>query len=526
MAASEEEYLAALDATIDVILADYMLPKFSALDALDRLHDRGLEIPLIVVTGALGDEAAVECIKRGAADHLIKDRLARLGSAVSRAVQERRTADELRLSRETAAEALRLANITLEQRVAERTRALTEANEQLRHAIGERRKTEDQLRQAQKMEAIGQLTGGIAHDFNNLLTSIIGNVELALGRDGNGSAARRLHGALRSAHRGVQLTSQLLAIGRRQTLRAHAVDLNALILGLQDMLASTMTPAIRIRLSLSAQLWPAFADPTQIELALLNLAINARDAMSSSGTLCIETRNLPVGDPDRPDDLGSAGVEYVALTVSDSGMGMTQEVRARAFEPFFTTKESGKGSGLGLSMVYGLAKQHGGTVRIDSAPGRGASMTIYLPRAAATSDQPVPVVQGALGETSAAVGNVLLVDDDPAVLEVTAKSLRQVGYVVTDVGSAASALAIMDRGEEVDILVTDLVMPDMAGSTLADAARLRRPDLPVMLITGHAGDMVTAGATGQRYPVLQKPFSLAEFATMVAECRRSHAGLR
>jgi len=528
-ASTEKEFVEALDPAIDAILADYALPGFNALVALDHLKQRDLKIPLIVVTGMLGDEAAVDCIKQGATDYLLKDRLKRLGPAVTRAVEDRRknfereeAEERLRLSQKAAADVLSRANAELERHVAERTQDLTEANEQLRGQVDERQKAEAQLRQAQKMEAIGQLTGGIAHDFNNLLTAILGNLDLAMQKDVSEPVGRLLNRAMQAADRGSRLTSQLLAFGRRQALAARPVDLNALIRELEPMLASTLTPAICIRQMLDPDLWPARADPTQIELALLNLAINARDAMPSGGKLTIATSNVAAGYADRPGDLGAEGADYVALVVSDDGEGMTQEVANRAFEPFFTTKDVGKGSGLGLSMVYGLAKQLGGTVNIESEPGLGASVTVYLPRAnlseAAGVEEPPPAAVKAADPQSRPV---LVVDDDIDVRDITATSLRAYGYDVIEADSGASALAIMDRGCEIGVLVTDLIMPGMRGTELATEARRRRPALPIILITGFMGNLPEPSEVGSRYPVLLKPFLPAALASMVAECRQA-----
>ncbi|MCX8477364.1 MAG: response regulator [Sphingomonas sp.] len=527
LVSTEREYLEALDPEIDVILADYSLPGFNALAALEHLAQSGLAIPFIVVTGMLGDEAAVDCIKQGATDYLLKDRLKRLGPAVARAVESRRLAldrerakEQLRRSEQAAAEALQQANARLERNVQERTRALSEANARLRAQIAERQKVEEQLRQAQKMEAVGQLSGGVAHDFNNLLTSIIGNLDLALRKEGDEKVARLLRQALTASERGARLTAQLLAFGRGQMLATASVDINQLVSGLEAMLASTLTPAITILLAPDARLWPALADSTQIELALLNLAINARDAMPTGGTLRIATRNVAPDDPALPGDLtGAAG--YVALVVSDDGAGMAETVAKRAFEPFFTTKEVGKGSGLGLSMVYGVVKQLGGTVTLESAPGRGTTVAIYLPRAdialAKLIDERVETALPINGVASP----VLVVDDDPLVRDTTANWLREFGYDVLEADSGPSALAILDGNSKVDILVTDLVMPGMHGYALASEARLRRPGMPVILITGYTGFASETGLDEREFPVLHKPFRPSELAGIMISCLRN-----
>jgi signal transduction histidine kinase len=521
-ASSEIEYLKFLEEPVDVIVADYLLPSFSALAALEHLRRRDLRIPLIVVTGVLGDEAAVECIKQGATDYLLKDRLGRLTPAIVRAVDEQRNAREaklgaerLRRSEEMAAEALRQANATLERHVAERTRALTEANEQLRHEISERRKTEEQLRQAEKLKAIGQLTGGVAHDFNNLLTSVIGHIDLALQRGLDEGAARMLRSAMRSAERGAKLTSQLLAFGRRLPLLVRPVDVRKLVVDLRNMLAITVTPEVSLEISFDPDLWPALADPTQIELALINLTLNARDAMPAGGSLVIAGRNHSGGDPGLAGELAPGVSECVALSVRDTGVGMSAEIMARVFEPFFTTKDVGKGTGLGLSMVYGLAKQLGGTVRIVSEPRRGTEVTIYIPRAPAAAAAADLFEPSRADPASPGAVTVLLVDDDDDVREIAAESLRRAGYHVLEAAHGAGALAILEGGAAVDVLVTDLMMPGMSGTSLADHARQRRPSLPIALISGYTAALAASAAD---YPVLSKPFRPAEFVAFVAAC--------
>jgi signal transduction histidine kinase len=532
VAASESAFLAALNDTIDVILADYSLPGFNALGALAHLKERKLKIPLIMVTGMQGDEMAAECMKHGATDYLLKDRLYRLGPAVVGAVEARRVAiahalseERIQLAQEASAEALLQANLSLEARVAERTQALTEVNDQLRHEIDEHLKTENQLRQAQKMEVIGQLTGGVAHDFNNLLTSVIGYIELALDGNVGEKVTRYLRNALKSAERGVHLTSHLLSIGRRQRLHVRATDLNKLVTGLHDLLVRTVPPAIRIDLCLEPDLWPALADPTQIEVALINLTINARDAMPGSGTISIEARNMAADDRKNPQLADIEATDYIVLTVTDTGVGMTEEVKEHAFEPFFTTKEVGEGSGLGLAMVYGLAKQHGGTVRIVSAQGQGTSVIVYLPRAAAVADQPDPLSAEVQPPVASVAGTLLLVDDDVDLLAMAADYLRGIGFQVIDVSSGASALAVMDREDRIDIMVTDLSMPGMHGSALVQEARRRRPGLPIMVITGHSTDAVNETLAEQGCLVLRKPFHPAELGAMVAECQQNHRTL-
>jgi PAS domain S-box-containing protein len=317
------------------------------------VHKRGHPVWVMVVSSLVRDEAGVPLY----AIRIVQD-----------------------LSARNAAEAaLREANELLERRVAERTQELQEANLRLVAEIEERKRAEAQLVQAQKMEAVGQLTGGIAHDFNNLLTAILGNIELAQVRAGDDNIRRLLGNATKAAERGARLTEQLLAFSRKQHLQPTSVDLNQLIAGMTDMLARSIGALIRVETALADPLWPALVDANQIELAILNLAVNARDAMPRGGSLLIETSNIGLGDPSLPSELAPA--DYALVSVTDTGSGMSEEIAAKAFEPFFTTKEVGKGSGLGLSQVYGVARQSGGTVRLVSRPGDGTTVRIYLPRA-------------------------------------------------------------------------------------------------------------------------------------------------
>ena len=379
----------------------------------------------------------------------------------------------------------------------------------------QREKAEDALRQAQKMEAVGQLTSGLAHDFNNLLTGVLGNIELAASRNREPGVEHLLQAASRSATRGARLTQQLLAFGRRQHLRARTVDLNALIRGTEDMLARTIGPMVAIELELSPRAWPAFVDPTQIEIALVNLAINSRDAMPRGGVLTIGTDNVSADAAGRPSDLAEEG-DFVMISMTDTGTGMDATTVARAFEPFYTTKEVGKGSGLGLSQVYGLAKQSGGGVRIESELGRGTTVRLYLPRSAAK-----------VGETAATDGGrrarrearVLLVDDDTEVREVAAEMLRSAGSTVLEAESGAEALEALNRGDAVDVLVADYAMPGMTGVELIREARRLRPGLPALIISGFA-EASSLAAMSDIGRVLRKPFRRADLLAAVDEASR------
>jgi PAS domain S-box-containing protein len=378
--------------------------------------------------------------------------------------------------------------------------------------ITEREEIEERLRQSQKMEAVGQLTGGLAHDFNNLLTAVIGNLELLAPRIAAGSpAARFLASAQRSAENGAKLTEQLLAFSRRQHLQPRATDLNAVIDGMRELLTRTIGTTVRVHTSLAPDLWPALIDPTQIEVAILNLALNARDAMPQGGTLTIATRNLNRASELTPAEIGDR--DCISITVRDTGTGMTEEVARAAIEPFFTTKETGKGSGLGLSQVYGVLQQSNGTMKIESQPGVGTAVHLYLPRASATGDALDEVRD--LHRPEAPDARILVIDDDPDVRQVTTEMLRQIGYEVVGAESGQAALSRLDRGEAYDLLLVDIAMPGLNGLETVQRARLKSPDLRVLYATGYADAAGGEYRTGDD-PRIKKPFHLAELTAAVA----------
>ncbi len=335
----------------DLILADYVLPTFDGVSALGIARAQCPDTPFIFCSGTLGEDVAVEALKNGATDYVVKQRLDRMPRTIVRALAEARA----RADKREAEAALQALNETLEVRIAERTRELAAANEALQAQIVERERAEDALRLAQRLDAVGQLTSGVAHDFNNLLTVIAGNIEFLEKAVSDARSKRRLAMMRGAAERGARLTAQLLAFSRRQRLEPTPVSLNQTVASMRDLLQSSIGGAVRIETTLQPDLWPALVDATQIELVILNLAINARDAMAVGGRLAIETANVSVtGAPTRPEQ--PAPGAYVMVAVSDTGTGMTPDVLARVFEPFFTTKEVGKGSGLGLAQVYGFVK--------------------------------------------------------------------------------------------------------------------------------------------------------------------------
>ena len=368
--------------------------------------------------------------------------------------------------------------------------------------LTERKAAEEQLRQAQKMEAIGQLTGGVAHDFNNLLTAIIGNLEMLAIVLPDGDPGRRYaEGALRAASRGSRLIEHLLAFSRRQEIRPQIVSLNDLLRENLMLCQKAVGEGIEIALALQDQVWPCRIDPAQFGAAILNLAANARDAMSRSGRLSFRTENVTTADNkvDRP-----AG-DYVVLSVADTGCGMTADVLERAFEPFYTTKEVGKGTGLGLSQVYGFAKQSCGDARIESKVGKGTTVRIYLPRA---DGQAVGgAVQHEGLKTPPAAVTILVVEDDPDVREMIVGILSDLGYQTLVATNGPEALAMLNRDNSVDLLFTDIVMPaGMSGTDLARQASRLRPDLKVLLSSGYAREANQSRSARDDFPFIAKPY--------------------
>jgi len=425
--------------------------------------------------------------------------------------------------RKHAEGALRRANEMLEARVIERTHALTEANERLQAEGEERERVEEVLRQSQKMEAVGQLTGGLAHDFNNLLTGITGSLELMRIRAAQGRTAefgRYIETAMGSANRAAALIHRLLAFSRRQTLDPKPTAPNGLVGGMADLFRRTVGPGIRVETSLADEPWPTLCDPHQLESALLNLVINARDAMPDGGHLLIETANTVLLDRrGAPRDWPPQDVppgEYVALSVVDTGTGMAPDVIARAFDPFFTTKPLGQGTGLGLSMIHGFVQQSGGHVRLRSEKGQGTTVTIYLPRHFGTVDDEAPV-DAAFNPPATARAVVLVVEDEPDVRMIILEVLSDLGYMVLEATDGRSGLHILESGVRIDLLLTDVGLPGgMNGRQLADAARQRRPGLSVLFVTGYAEAAVVGnGQMEQGMQVMTKPFAVEALAARV-----------
>jgi PAS domain S-box-containing protein len=429
-----------------------------------------------------------------------------LVSAAIRDISDRRRAEL----------ALKQAHDELELRVHERTAELQEANRALQAEIADRHQAEQALYQAQKMEAVGQLTGGVAHDFNNLLTVVMGNLQILASQIKEDPLATELiQAAIKAAKRGAELNRTLLAFSRKQRLTPEPVDFNEMISGMAPMLRRTLGEQVQIALRVSDGLPQDMADPAQLETALLNLAVNARDAMADGGTLTIET-GTALFDSHRVQMEGDvAPGRYVLLAVSDTGSGMPPEVVARAFEPFFTTKETGKGSGLGLAMVYGFVKQSGGHVKIYSEPGLGTTVKLFLPQieGAAVEEAPPPA------EAARPTGKetILLVEDEEDVRQLACRVLDVLGYRILQAGEGATALAILDENPDIALLFTDVVLPGgMTGPQIAREALVRRPDLKVLYTSGYTGNAVQhLESMAGHVRLLSKPYAIDELAQMV-----------
>ena len=417
--------------------------------------------------------------------------------------------------RKAVEDGLRRLAETLEERVAVRTAELEQAHAAVLDEVAQREEAEQQLRQAQKMETLGQLTGGVAHDFNNLLAAVIGNLEL-LQRQvaGNDRAVRLVEGALSGAQRGATLTQRMLAFARQQELDPKPVDLAQLVRDMATLLEHSVGGAAELVYEVREPVPRALADANQLELALLNLVVNARDAMTSVGTITVRLERTRLGEAD-----GMPEGDYVRLAVIDTGMGMDAETLRRAVEPFFSTKEIGKGTGLGLSMIEGLATQLNGALRLASEPGRGTTAELLLP-AAAHADDLVSAMPQAESVVAAPM-TILLVEDDALIAMSTAGLLEDLGHRVLEASRGAEALEILREQPEVDLMITDYSMPGMSGADVARAARALRPDLPILLATGFAD---LPDGEEMNLPRLRKPYMQHQLAAEIARLVGSAGG--
>jgi signal transduction histidine kinase len=464
----------------DLVLSDWSMPTFGGAAALEVLNSIRTDIPFIIVSGTVTEALAVEAMRSGARDWVLKDKLARLVPAVERELNE---AEE----RRRAAEALRI--------------------------------SEEQLRQSQKMEAIGGLAAGVAHDFNNLLSVIIGHADLLLGdlnpADPMHESVDEIRGA---AARAAELTKQLLAFSRQQVLQPRLTDLNKVMLGMEKMLKRLIGEDVELAMTGAPDLGLAMVDPGQIEQVILNLAVNARDAMPRGGQLTIETANVSFDDDYGAQHVGARPGRHVMLAISDTGVGMDAATQARIFEPFFTTKETGKGTGLGLATVFGIVQQSGGTIWTYSEVGRGTTFKVYLPVAKGTrreaADRPPPHE-----EPVRRTETILLVEDEPAVRTLIRTVLQRQGYRVIDVSNGGEALlACEGRSERIDLLLTDVVMPRMSGPDLAKRLVTLRPTLKVLYMSGYTDRaIVNHGVLEPGVAFLQKPIAPKVLLRKVSE---------
>jgi signal transduction histidine kinase len=402
----------------------------------------------------------------------------------------------------------------LDQRVQNRTRELAQVNQRLRAQIEQRQKAEAAVEQLQRLDAIGQMTSGMAHDFNNLLSVILMNTTLLLRTIRDADQQEGLELVRSAAEKGARLTKQLLAFSRKQRLEPQVVDLGNKLAGMRDLLRATLGSRIELQVSANSGLWRALVDPTQIELVVLNLAINARDAMLGQGGLIVETFDTVIdAGPLRPEDPNPGN--YVAIAVSDTGLGIPDDVLPHVFEPFFSTKELGKGSGLGLAQVFGIAKQSGGGVCIDTRVGEGTTVSVFFPSAETLplveESDALPGVVGRLTPTA----HILVVDDDEDVLKSTLRLLRALGFSVLGVESGSEALRQLASHPEIDLIVADFAMPEMNGIDLARTVSGLRPSLPFILMTGNGEMDPLKEIAGMR--ILQKPWTDSELAAEIRQ---------
>ena len=493
---------------VAVVLIDVCMPDLDGFElaAMIREHPRFQKMAIIFVSAIqVTDLDLLRGYAAGAVDYVPVPVVPDLLRAKVRVFAE--------LYRKTRQ--LETLNAELERRVAERTAELAQANSELEHRVEERTREREaalaQVHEMRKVESLGQLTGGVAHDFNNLLMAVLGNLELVRKFLPSDPKIRRLiDGAIQGAERGATLTKRMLAFARRQELKPETVDVPNLVDSMVEMLRRSLGPGIQIKTDFETDLPPTRVDPNQLELALLNLALNARDAMPLGGRLTISAHRERIGAGDVP---GLQPGDYVCIAERDTGEGMDEVTLKRATEPFFTTKGAGRGTGLGLSMVDGLVAQSGGAMRITSQQGAGSTVELWLPVAEAEAiERPRPVAPQRVQESRCC--RVLVIDDDPIVLAGTAAMLEDLGHTATEVGSAEQGLKILQSDASIDLVITDHAMPGMTGTELAKRIRRKWPELPVIIATGYAE---LPGELDPSVPRLSKPYRQQDLAAVVAQ---------
>ena len=517
----------------DVALAllDVQMPGMDGFELAElmRGNERGRHIPIIFLTAGSADtQRRFRGYEAGAVDFIQKpietDVLRGKANVFFDLNRQRRQIQAQRDALEAGARALADAAGQLETQVRERTAELEDALERLKAETAERERAEASLRQSQKMEAVGQLTGGIAHDFNNMLTGVIGSLDFMRRRLAAGKFKdldRYLDTASASAARAASLTQRLLAFSRRQSLDPMPADINELIVSMADLMDRAVNERIDLKLVLASDLPAAVVDTHQLENAILNLVLNARDAMPEGGALTVETSTVDLDEAQAAARPGLTPGRYLVIAVSDTGVGMSPELIEKVFDPFFTTKPLGQGTGLGLSMVYGFARQSGGAAAIHSQVGVGTSVKLFLPT---TDARPAPMTAVAASAPRGRGERVLVIEDDPAVRMLVREVLEELHYQAVEFADPLAAAPYLASDERIDLMISDVGLPGMSGRELAETARASRPDLPILFITGYAENAaIRAGFLGANMAMVSKPFSFEDLAAKVSQMIASPA---